>query len=163
MTSALAVIPAVLPFGDDALEVTFADGGEQLRPAAGDVIQVDEARLHPRHDGAQSALPLEQLMLLHRHYIWANVQREAADNEARRFMSAGESFSDHYESHSRWSAFLFAWYGFLFGLIEGLEDERAVVIIGPLRGDIWWRAPRTPARRWPMPGARVHGEGWRDG
>lgn len=77
----------------------------------------------------------EDLALLHRHWIWANQQREAFDAELNsRF---GER--DGAAIEGRDFGFMFAWYGMLWAVIEALtepKEGRSVELRGHLSRDI---------------------------
>jgi len=80
----------------------------------------------------------DDLLLLHRHWMWANQQREGFDrclqegsDECRGMGSAMLA--------SRHLGFMFAWYGMLWAVIEACIDEkegRNIDIRGTFRADI---------------------------
>lgn len=81
----------------------------------------------------------EQLVLLHRHWLWANVQRTAMEAELLRIAEAGECLEEHIETASRLSAHMYSWYSFLYALIEACLDRlegRQVDLRGLFRADI---------------------------
>jgi hypothetical protein len=75
-------------------------------------------------------LELTQLMLLHRHWIWARREQELFDMEVRagRAPEAAEMAADAV-------AAMFLWYSLLWSVIEALE-ERGVVLQGRLADDV---------------------------
>jgi hypothetical protein len=50
----------VPPLPDDALEVTLTDHAKQIAAALLEVIEIRQARLDRRHDGAQAALAFQE-------------------------------------------------------------------------------------------------------
>jgi hypothetical protein len=76
----------------------------------------------------------EDLLLLHRHYMWANQQREA-------FYKLLENPSVHLETPgplmmaTKEMGFMFVWYGLLWSVLEAFGD-RKVTIRGPLQQDV---------------------------
>jgi hypothetical protein len=80
----------------------------------------DQWRIAAGHRPASPLLD-EQLRLLHRHWMWANIQREAFDAELAEITTA-EVLERHMSSTSRMSAFLYAWYAFLQAVIEACTD-----------------------------------------
>jgi hypothetical protein len=75
-------------------------------------------------------LELTQLMLVHRHWIWARREQELVDMEIRagRAPKAEEMAADSV-------AALFLWYSLLWSVIEALE-EREVVLQGRFADDV---------------------------
>lgn len=75
-------------------------------------------------------LDLEQVMLLHRHWIWAKAHQDWYDAELRagRPPSADEMASNAVSS-------MFLWYALLWSVLEALE-EREVELGGRLAADI---------------------------
>ncbi|HUY13139.1 MAG TPA: hypothetical protein VMX16_05820 [Terriglobia bacterium] len=82
--------------------------------------------------------PIEDFLLLHRHWMWANQQREAFDRELS--AASAELFEPGPAAlASPGFGFMFVWYGMLWAVIEGLTDpceRRCVDIRGRFRADI---------------------------
>jgi hypothetical protein len=82
----------------------------------------------------------EDLALLHRHYMWANQQREAffklLENPSPDTLTPGPLMMA-----TREMGFMFVWYGLLWSVLEGLR-ARKVDIRGPLLEDIDGMADR---------------------
>ncbi len=85
-----------------------------------------------------SVLTKQDLLLLHRHWIWSNLQRESCD---RALQSAAP---DDFESGpammaTRALGFMFVWYGMLWSIVESCivpEEGRNLDLRGMLRDDI---------------------------
>ena len=75
-------------------------------------------------------LPLEQLMLLHRHWIWANRQRELFEAE----LVAGRPPRLDNMAANAMSA-MFLWYALLWSVIEGAA-QRGIELRGRFAEDI---------------------------
>lgn len=76
-----------------------------------------------------SPLPLqgqsaENLLILHRAWLWANVQRECGDKELTRIVAAHEPLEEHLDPGCVLQSHYFAFYGFLYSLIEGCRKRR---------------------------------------
>ena len=88
--------------------------------------------------------PHEDLLLLHRHWMWANQQREVFERlicerteEELLKMGAGALATKQF-------GFMFVWYGLLWSVIEACIDPkegRNVDLRGPFRADIDKLAP----------------------
>jgi hypothetical protein len=82
----------------------------------------------------------KDLLLLHRAFIWADLQRECADKELLRIAQAQEDFAKHTGGHSVLQSHLCAWYSFLFSVIEACLSSpgknRAIDLRGVLREEI---------------------------
>lgn len=78
-----------------------------------------------------AGLDVNQVFLLHRHWIWANHQRT-------RFRAtlahAPEPDAGAFLADECWAS-LYLWYGLLWSVIEGF-DTRGIKIRGPMRSDI---------------------------
>lgn len=97
----------------------------------------DEWRIAASHRPA-SPLSNEQLGLLHRHWMWANIQREAFDTELGK-ITTQEELEQQIFSASRMSAFLYAWYAFLQAVIEAATDpaeKRTLDFRGEFQADL---------------------------
>ena len=78
--------------------------------------------------------PREELLLLHRHWMWANVQREAM---AQTFVTQGEPVDDWPAGMaSRGIGFMFVWYGMLWSVIEACTVERKFDLRGAFKAEI---------------------------
>ena len=75
-------------------------------------------------------LDLPQLMLLHRHWIWANHQQVLLDAELR----AGRPPRPNALAEDSVSA-MFLWYALLWAVIEGF-NEREIQLLGRLAEDV---------------------------
>jgi hypothetical protein len=74
----------------------------------------------------------EELALLHRHWMWANVQRERFDE-----LLADDSEEASFETLATRSAgHMLLWYALLRSVIEGLVEDRGVVLGGTFGSDI---------------------------
>jgi hypothetical protein len=82
-------------------------------------------------------LDAEQFALVHRTWLWANLQRKCGDAELSRIGAAGESLDHHVQFTSVLGSHYLAWYSFLSAEIEALlgPDEGRVVDIRGLFGD----------------------------
>jgi hypothetical protein len=81
-------------------------------------------------------LPKEQLLLLHRAFIWANLQKSCADKELARVAKLGKKeFEKNLIPASVMQSHYYAWYAFLYALIEGFE-ARKLVLRAPFSSDI---------------------------
>lgn len=82
-------------------------------------------------------LPMEDLALLHRHWMWANQLREAFD---RTLSDASERIPDNVAMlASRSFGLMFVWYALLWTVVEACIDpkeKRALDIRGRFRADI---------------------------
>jgi hypothetical protein len=82
-------------------------------------------------------LPEEDLLLLHRHWMWANQLREVTDQkltDPQEGPAAGDAMLV-----TRGFGFMFIWYGMLWAVIEACmapKEGREVDILGPFREDI---------------------------
>jgi hypothetical protein len=76
----------------------------------------------------------EEMLLLHWHWMWANVQREAMEGT---FGTEDMSVDDWPAGMaSRGIAFMFVWYGMLWSVIEACTRERKIDLRGALKADI---------------------------
>lgn len=80
----------------------------------------------------------EDLLLLHRHWMWANQQREVFDRclqeSSHEFLNTGPA-----ALASRQFGFMFVWYGMLWAVIEAcidVKEGRNIDIRGRFRADI---------------------------
>ena len=79
-------------------------------------------------------VPPEDLLLLHRHYMWANQQREAFFDLLAQ--SSGESLTPGPQMMAtKEMGFMFVWYGLLWSVLESFND-RAIEIRGPFLDDL---------------------------
>jgi hypothetical protein len=76
----------------------------------------------------------EDLLLLHRHYMWANQQREAffklLENPSADALTPGPLMMA-----TREMGFMFVWYGLLWSVLEAFKD-RSLDIRGPFLEDV---------------------------
>jgi len=73
-----------------------------------------------------------EAFLIHRHWMWANVQKLAFDKA----MNDKEAFEPiEMVMVARSVSFMFVWYGMLWSVIEALH-KRNIVLRGPLGADI---------------------------
>jgi hypothetical protein len=82
-------------------------------------------------------VPREDLLLLHRAFMWAELQKAHADQEIDRLN--GANLLDHAVPVSVLYSHLFAWYSFLYSLIEACIDPnegRQIDIRGVFRDEI---------------------------
>jgi len=80
----------------------------------------------------------EELLVLHRHWMWANIMRENFDAELRKNQGdpKGDTRIADYQG-----AYMCLWYGMLYGVLEVVEREKVIIpglgdkdsIVGPLR------------------------------
>jgi hypothetical protein len=85
-----------------------------------------------------SSLAKEDLLLLHRHWIWSNLQREACDRALQ------SQAPDDFEvgpamMATRALGFMFVWYGMLWSIVESCtvpEEGRNLDFRGKVRDDI---------------------------
>jgi hypothetical protein len=76
-------------------------------------------------------LDVNQVFLLHRHWIWANYQRQQFQAGLK---EAPPPDDGAFLAHETWSA-MFLWYALLWSVIEGFGD-RSIDIRGQMRADI---------------------------
>lgn len=75
----------------------------------------------------------EELALVHRHWMWANQQREAFD----RSLTAADLRDPGPAMLATVSmGFMFAWYGMLWAVVEACVEDRRLPIAGAFQADI---------------------------
>jgi hypothetical protein len=83
--------------------------------------------------------PREELLLLHRHWMWANVQREAMGQE---FGKEAESLEPGpLMMATKGISFMFVWYGLLWSVIEA-TTARKIDLRGAFNADIAEASPK---------------------
>lgn len=85
----------------------------------------------------------EDLLLLHRHWMWANQQREVFEDSLRKFADTDLSMGLAGMANRQFG-FMFVWYGMLWAVIEACIDPkegRNLDIRGTFREDIDRLAP----------------------
>jgi hypothetical protein len=80
-----------------------------------------------------AACPSEELLLLHRHWMWANLQRIEFDRNLGK-EDLGEP--GPLIMASRGMGFMFAWYGMLWSVIEATVRDRHIELRGRFATDI---------------------------
>jgi hypothetical protein len=81
-----------------------------------------------------TACTREELLLLHRHWMWANQQREAME---RTFgTDCAPSETGPLMMASVGIGFMFVWYGMLWTVIEACTVERSLDLRGAFRAEI---------------------------
>jgi hypothetical protein len=75
---------------------------------------------------------VNQVVLLHRHWIWANLQRRRFDELLP--TTEGPSQDEAFMASECFSA-MYLWYGLLWSVIEAF-DEREIELRGPFAADI---------------------------
>lgn len=93
--------------------------------------------------------PAENLLLLHRHWMWANQQREAFD---RHLPAASDDLHKMGLAMlaRKQFGFMFVWYGMLWAVIEAcidVKEGRKIDIRGKFRADIDRLSPVLRRRR----------------
>ena len=83
-----------------------------------------------------SGVNVNQVFLLHRHWIWANLQRQRF---RAALPTAPQPDDGAFLADECWAS-MYMWYGLLWSVIEGFE-ERNIEIHGPMRADIDLVAP----------------------
>lgn len=78
-----------------------------------------------------AGIDVNQVFLLHRHWIWANYQRQLF---RERLPDAPRPDEGAFMADGAWAC-MYLWYALLWSVIEGF-DERQVDIRGPMREDI---------------------------
>ena len=80
------------------------------------------------------ACPTEELMLLQRHWMWANVQREAME---QMFGTPEEPVEPGpMMMATKGVTFMFVWYGMLWSVIESCLKDRSLDFRGAFKADI---------------------------
>src|SRR5688572_28646784 len=82
--------------------------------------------------------PAEDLVLLHRHWMWANQEREAFDSWTVKSAQLPHEPGPLMMA-TREIGFMFVWYGLLWAVVEACVDpaeRRNVPLSGPFRADI---------------------------
>lgn len=78
--------------------------------------------------------PREELLLLQRHWMWVNTQREAMEQE---FGKEAESLEPGpLMMATKGISFMLVWYGLLWGLIEACQKDRGLPLLGVFKADI---------------------------
>jgi hypothetical protein len=75
------------------------------------------------------------LTVLHRHWMWANLQRTAMEDLLKQGLSFDADTHGTIMMMSREISFMFIWYALLWSVIEAFQD-RGIDIRGPLQSDI---------------------------
>jgi hypothetical protein len=78
-----------------------------------------------------AGVDVNQVFLLHRHWIWANLQRSRFQETLGR---APRPDGGAFLADVAWAS-MFMWYALLWSVIEAF-DERQIEIRGPMRADI---------------------------
>ncbi len=83
-----------------------------------------------------AGLEIEDLMLVHRHWMWCNQLRERLDQE---LLQGGGADAGLAPLATRTTGFMFCWYAMLWSVIEACLDPaegRSIDLRGRLRADI---------------------------
>jgi len=86
-----------------------------------------------------AAIPDEQFMTLHRHWIWANSAFQWFERELGGSGAGGEGI----DLTSNRSLSMYLWYSLLWSVVEGIQ-KHPVVVKGAFRNDV--RKVREPLR-----------------
>lgn len=114
--------------------------------AAGAAIESDEDSLPAESRRERDLGPTlgpytqDELLLLHRHWMWAEQQRGRVRSD--RVRSWPDNFdSAHGIMATKAMGFMFVWYGLLWSVIDACTRERTLDLLGPLREDMTCMEP----------------------
>jgi len=66
----------------------------------------------------------EELMILHRHWMWANVIKKNFEIEIQKQIDSGIRQDAEEMIVDRYGAYMSIWYGMLFGVLEELRNKQ---------------------------------------